>query len=103
MRSREVLKLFKSLHRTRQNVFKNDPRALEAARLKINEEFKNSKDETSSAKIDELLKIGSDVEVILRTSVIQGVHTDFNKLLLIPRKELLLDNIPFRDTPTQKS
>ncbi|XP_077200587.1 complex III assembly factor LYRM7 isoform X1 [Paroedura picta] len=98
-----VLKLFKSLHRTRQNVFKNDPRALEAARLKINEEFKNSKDETSSAKIDELLKIGSDVEVILRTSVIQGVHTDFNKLLLIPRKELLLDNIPFRDTPTQKS
>ncbi|XP_060091492.1 complex III assembly factor LYRM7 [Heteronotia binoei] len=103
MGSREVLKLFKLLHRTRQNLFKNDPRALEAARLKINEEFKNNKDETSSEKIAKLMKIGSDVEVILRTSVIQGVHTGSNKLLLIPRKDLLLDNIPFCDTPTQKS
>ncbi|XP_054843331.1 complex III assembly factor LYRM7 [Eublepharis macularius] len=103
MGRREVLKLFRSLHRTRQNVFKNDQRALEAARLKINEEFKSNKDETSSEKIAELMKIGSDVDAILRTSVIQGVHTDSNNLLLIPRKELLLDNIPFCDTPTQKS
>ncbi|XP_048358812.1 complex III assembly factor LYRM7 [Sphaerodactylus townsendi] len=102
MGSREVLKLFKLLHRTRQNVFKNDPRTLEAARLRINEEFKNNKDETSSEKIAELMKIGSDVEVILRTSVIQGVHSGSNKLLLIPRKELLLDNIPFCDPPTPK-
>uniref|UniRef100_A0ACB8ERI2 Uncharacterized protein n=1 Tax=Sphaerodactylus townsendi TaxID=933632 RepID=A0ACB8ERI2_9SAUR len=54
MGSREVLKLFKLLHRTRQNVFKNDPRTLEAARLRINEEFKNNKDETSSEKIAEV-------------------------------------------------
>ncbi|XP_053158817.1 complex III assembly factor LYRM7 isoform X2 [Hemicordylus capensis] len=103
MKSLEVLKLFKSLHRTRQQVFKNDLRALEAARLKINEEFKNNKDETSSERIAELMKIGSDVEVILRTSVLQGVHTDTNQVLLIPRKELLLDNVPFCDTPKQKS
>ncbi|XP_042303705.1 complex III assembly factor LYRM7 [Sceloporus undulatus] len=99
----KVLKLFKSLHRTRQQVFQNDSRALEAARLKINEEFKNSKDESSSERISELMKIGSDVEVILRTSVVQGVHTDTNKLLLIPRKDLLLDNVPFSETPTQKT
>ncbi|XP_014803059.1 PREDICTED: complex III assembly factor LYRM7 isoform X1 [Calidris pugnax] len=76
----QVLKLFKLLHRTRQEVFKNDTRALEAARKKINEEFKNNQDETSEEKINELLKMASDVEVILRTSVIQAVHTDSDKI-----------------------
>ncbi|NXF92546.1 LYRM7 factor, partial [Eubucco bourcierii] len=75
-----VLKVFKSLHRTRQEVFKNDARALEAARQKINEEFRNNQDETSEEKIKEFLKIASDVEVILRTSVIQAVHTDADKI-----------------------
>ncbi|XP_026721957.1 complex III assembly factor LYRM7 isoform X2 [Athene cunicularia] len=51
--SSEVLKVFKLLHRTRQEVFKNDTRALEAARQKINEEFKNNQDETSEEKINE--------------------------------------------------
>ncbi|KAM6227265.1 complex III assembly factor LYRM7 isoform 1-T1 [Spheniscus humboldti] len=78
----QVLKLFKLLHRTRQEVFKNDARALEAARQKINGEFKNNQDETSEEKINELLKIASDVEVILRTSVIQAVHTDSDKIQL---------------------
>ncbi|XP_054666986.1 complex III assembly factor LYRM7 isoform X2 [Grus americana] len=49
----QVLKLFKLLHRTRQEVFKNDTRALEAARQKINEEFRNNQDETSEEKINE--------------------------------------------------
>ncbi|XP_062984473.1 complex III assembly factor LYRM7 [Elgaria multicarinata webbii] len=103
MGSREILKLFKSLHRTRQKVFKNDSKALEAVRIKINEEFRKNKDEASSERIAELIKIGSDVEVILRTSVIQGVHVDTSKLLIIPRKEVLLDNLPFCDAPKQKS
>ncbi|XP_032531921.1 complex III assembly factor LYRM7 isoform X2 [Chiroxiphia lanceolata] len=98
----QVLKLFKLLHRTRQEVFKNDTRALEAARQKINEEFRNNKDETSEEKINELLKIASDVEVILRTSVIQAVHTDSDKIVLIPRKDLLQDNTPYLDKPTKK-
>uniref|UniRef100_U3IDZ1 Complex III assembly factor LYRM7 n=2 Tax=Anas platyrhynchos TaxID=8839 RepID=U3IDZ1_ANAPP len=98
----KVLKLFKLLHRTRQEVFKNDTRALEAARQKINEEFKNNQNETSEEKINELLKIASDVEVILRTSVIQAVHTDSDKILLIPRKDLLQDNTPYLDKPTKK-
>ncbi|XP_074994373.1 complex III assembly factor LYRM7 isoform X5 [Calonectris borealis] len=51
--TRGVLKLFKLLHRTRQEVFKNDTRALEAARQKINEEFKNNQDETSEEKINQ--------------------------------------------------
>ncbi|XP_017941701.2 complex III assembly factor LYRM7 isoform X1 [Manacus vitellinus] len=98
----QVLKLFKLLHRTRQEVFKNDTRALEAARQKINEEFRNNKDETSEEKINELLKIASDVEVILRTSVIQAVHTDSDKIVLITRKDLLQDNTPYLDKPTKK-
>ncbi|XP_009682723.1 complex III assembly factor LYRM7-like isoform X2 [Struthio camelus] len=98
----DVLKLFKLLHRTRQEVFKNDTRALEAARQKINEEFKNNRNETSAAKINELMKIASDVEVILRTSVIQAVHTDTDKILLVPRKDLLQDNTPYFDKPTKK-
>uniref|UniRef100_G1NUT5 Complex III assembly factor LYRM7 n=1 Tax=Myotis lucifugus TaxID=59463 RepID=G1NUT5_MYOLU len=81
----KVLQLFKRLHRTRQQVFKNDTRALEAARVKINEEFKSNKNEASSKKIEELIKIGSDVELLLRTSVVQGIHTDHNTLSLIPR------------------
>ncbi|XP_064222360.1 complex III assembly factor LYRM7 isoform X7 [Aotus nancymaae] len=76
----KVLQLFKTLHRTRQQVFKNDARALEAARIKINEEFKNNKSETSPKKIEELMKIGSDVELLLRTSVVQGIHTGHNIL-----------------------
>ncbi|XP_042678873.1 complex III assembly factor LYRM7 isoform X3 [Centrocercus urophasianus] len=98
----KALRLFKLLHRTRQEVFKNDTRALEAARQKINEEFRNNQSETSEEKINELLKIASDVEVILRTSVIQAVHTDSNKILLLPRKDLLQDNIPYFDKPTKK-
>ncbi|XP_011714996.2 complex III assembly factor LYRM7 isoform X3 [Macaca nemestrina] len=97
-----VLQLFKTLHRTRQQVFKNDVRALEAARIKINEEFKNNKSETSAKKIEELMKIGSDVELLLRTSVIQGIHTDHNTLKLVPRKDLLVENVPYCDAPTQK-
>lgn len=73
-----------------------------AARQKINEEFKNHQDEKSEEKINELLKIASDVEVILRTSVIQAVHTDSNKIVLVPRKDLLQDNTPYFDKPTKK-
>ncbi|XP_075848695.1 complex III assembly factor LYRM7 isoform X1 [Microtus pennsylvanicus] len=76
----KVLQLFRTLHRTRQQVFKNDKRALEAARVKINEEFKKHKSEASPEKIEEMLKMGSDVELLLRTSVIQGIHTDHNTL-----------------------
>ncbi|KAE8635447.1 hypothetical protein XENTR_v10002620 [Xenopus tropicalis] len=99
----KVLKLFKTLHRTRQCVFQNDCRALEAARRRINEEFKKNKSECSPAKISELLKFGTDVEIVLRTSVVQGIHTDSNKLVLQARKDLLLDNIPFCDAPEKQT
>uniref|UniRef100_A0A8C0E676 Uncharacterized protein n=1 Tax=Balaenoptera musculus TaxID=9771 RepID=A0A8C0E676_BALMU len=36
------------------------------------------------------------------TSVIQGIHTDHNTLKLVPRKDLLIENLPYCDEPTQK-
>ncbi|CAH2296022.1 complex III assembly factor LYRM7 [Pelobates cultripes] len=95
----KVLKLFKTLHRTRQRVFQNDSRALEAGRQKINEEFKKNKSESSPVKISELIKIGADVELLLRTTVIQGFHTDSHTIVLQPREEVMLDNAPYCDGP----
>uniref|UniRef100_A0A9J7XLJ9 LYR motif containing 7 n=1 Tax=Cyprinus carpio carpio TaxID=630221 RepID=A0A9J7XLJ9_CYPCA len=49
----KVLRVFKDLHKTRRDVFRDDDRALTAARLKINEEFKKHKNETSEENIKE--------------------------------------------------
>ncbi|XP_073481247.1 complex III assembly factor LYRM7 [Aquarana catesbeiana] len=95
----KALRLFKALHRTRQQVFQNDTRALEGARQRINAEFLKNKNETSPEKISELMKIGQDVEFLLRTTVIQGVHSDSDRIVLRPRSDVLLDNAPFCDTP----
>ncbi|XP_015419710.1 PREDICTED: LOW QUALITY PROTEIN: complex III assembly factor LYRM7 [Myotis davidii] len=85
----KVLHLFKTLHRTRQQVFKNNTRALEAARIKININNNNNKNEASPKKIKELIKTGSSVELLFRTSIIQGIHTNHSTLKLVPRKYLL--------------
>uniref|UniRef100_A0A3Q2CZB1 LYR motif containing 7 n=1 Tax=Cyprinodon variegatus TaxID=28743 RepID=A0A3Q2CZB1_CYPVA len=53
-----VLSVFKKLHRTRVDVFKDDTRALTAARFKINEEFKKNKNETSEENIEKNSSIG---------------------------------------------
>ncbi|XP_078425035.1 complex III assembly factor LYRM7 isoform X1 [Cetorhinus maximus] len=98
----KVLQLFKALHRTRKQVFKDDSQALEAARQKINSEFRRNFTESSPEKVTELLKFGSDVEIILRKTVIQGVHTNHNTVSVTPRKEVLLENLPFNDNSTKK-
>uniref|UniRef100_A0A6I8MYY2 Complex III assembly factor LYRM7 n=1 Tax=Ornithorhynchus anatinus TaxID=9258 RepID=A0A6I8MYY2_ORNAN len=70
----QVLRLFKALHRARRDVFAADAVALRAARLKINEEFRNRRSETSPEKIRQLLRTGRDVETLLRRSVVQVAH-----------------------------
>ncbi|XP_047460008.1 complex III assembly factor LYRM7 [Mugil cephalus] len=95
----KVLEVFKRLHRTRMTVFKDDNRALTAARLKINEEFRKNKHETSEENIQQMIKMGSDVETILRQNVLQLEHVGENKLLLRPRESLLLENVPYCDQP----
>ncbi|XP_006783684.1 complex III assembly factor LYRM7 [Neolamprologus brichardi] len=99
----KVLGVFKTLHRTRMAVFKDDDRALTAARLKINEEFRKNKNETSEENIQKLIKMGSDVDIVLRQGVVQMEHVEENKLLLRPRNDLLLENVPYCDKPREKS
>ncbi|XP_067371664.1 complex III assembly factor LYRM7 isoform X2 [Channa argus] len=83
-------------------VFKEDNKALTAARLKINEEFRKNKNETSEENIKRMIKMGSDVETVLRESVLQVEHKGENTLLLRPRESLLLENVPFCDQPRKK-
>uniref|UniRef100_A0A9J8BRC8 Complex III assembly factor LYRM7 n=2 Tax=Cyprinus carpio TaxID=7962 RepID=A0A9J8BRC8_CYPCA len=99
----KVLRVFRDLHKTRRHVFKDDDRALTAARLKINDEFQKNKNETSEENIKEMLKMARAVETILRENVIQGEHVEQNKILLRPRESLLLDNVPYSDTPRNKT
>ncbi|KAM4607257.1 complex III assembly factor LYRM7 [Polymixia lowei] len=98
----KVLSVFKALHRTRMAVFKDDNTALTAAKLKINEEFRKNKNETSEESISKMIKMGSDVEAVLRQSVIQAEHVGENTLLLRPREDLLLENVPYCDQPRKK-
>ncbi|KAM9365883.1 complex III assembly factor LYRM7 isoform 2-T2 [Pholidichthys leucotaenia] len=84
-------------------VFRNDDRALTAARLKINEEFKKNKNETSEENVQKMIKMGTDVEAVLRYMVLQVEHTGEDKLLLQPRKDLLQENVPYSDQPRKKS
>ncbi|KAM7408440.1 hypothetical protein PAMA_002255 [Pampus argenteus] len=99
----QVLRVFKTLHRTRAAVFKDDNRALIAARLKINEEFQKNKNETSEENINKMIEMGSKVEAVLRECVLQMEHVGEDKLLLRPRESLLLENVPFCDQPRKKS
>uniref|UniRef100_A0A671RJC1 Complex III assembly factor LYRM7 n=2 Tax=Sinocyclocheilus anshuiensis TaxID=1608454 RepID=A0A671RJC1_9TELE len=99
----KVLRVFKDLHKTRSRVFRDDDRALTAARLQINEEFKKNKNETSEQNIKEMLKMARAVETILRENVMQGEHVEENKVLLRPRESLLLDNVPYSDSPRNKT
>ncbi|XP_029306438.1 complex III assembly factor LYRM7 isoform X2 [Cottoperca gobio] len=84
-------------------VFKEDDRALTAARLQINEEYQKNKNETSEENIKKMMKMGSDVEAVLREGVLQMEHVGENKLLLRPRESLLLENVPYSDEPRKKS
>ncbi|XP_029926686.1 complex III assembly factor LYRM7 [Myripristis murdjan] len=99
----KVLSVFKALHRTRMAVFKDDHRALTAARLKINEEFRKNRNEMSEENINKMIKMGSDVEIVLRESVLQMEHVGEDKLLLRPRESLMLENVPYCDQPRKKS
>ncbi|XP_077351116.1 complex III assembly factor LYRM7 [Festucalex cinctus] len=99
----KVLRVFKSLHRTRLAVFKDDERALAAAKLKINEEFRKNKNESSEENIEKMIKMGSDVETVLRECVLQVEHVGDSRLLLRPRKDLLLENVPYCDQPRKTS
>ncbi|KAF0027106.1 hypothetical protein F2P81_019847 [Scophthalmus maximus] len=61
----KVLSVFKSLHRTRMDVFKDDNRALTAARLKINDEFQKNKSETSEENIQKFVNRVGKISILM--------------------------------------
>ncbi|XP_037717702.1 complex III assembly factor LYRM7 [Drosophila subpulchrella] len=93
---RQVLTAFKKLHRTRQYVFQGDTNALAAGRLKINESFLQNRSETNEDEIQKMIKLAQDVDLELRTNVIQaekkkeGVYE-----LRITPETTRLDNVVF--------
>ncbi|XP_043265968.1 complex III assembly factor LYRM7 [Colletes gigas] len=98
---REVLHMFKKLHRTRMNIFRGDEHALKVTRNSINEEYKKYKNVTNTAAIEELNKFAQEVEHEVRTTVVQAVETKpGNFALRITPDTKLLDNIPFEDSDT---
>uniref|UniRef100_A0A452QTX4 Uncharacterized protein n=1 Tax=Ursus americanus TaxID=9643 RepID=A0A452QTX4_URSAM len=57
---------------------------------------------TEILSLPKLIEIDSNVELLLRTSVIQGIQTDHDTLKLVRRKELLTENVLYCVAPTQK-
>ncbi|CAK9799048.1 Complex III assembly factor LYRM7 [Anthophora plagiata] len=95
---RKVLHMFKKLHRTRMNAFRDDENALKVVRAKINEEYKKYKNVQNTAAIEELNKFAEEVEHEVRTTVIQAVETEPGKFALrITPDTQLLDNVPYKD------
>lgn len=95
----EVLRAFKALHGARKSVFNGDQRTLEAARKKINEEFKKNKYVNDEGSIKDLVLLAKDVENELRSTVIQAVRVAPDKY----RLRLTADTGKYEDAPYRKS
>ncbi|BFF91924.1 complex III assembly factor LYRM7 [Drosophila madeirensis] len=93
---RQALSAFKELHRTRQYVFDGDVRALEEARKKINDEFRQNRAVTDQDVIQSKIKLAEDCAHELRTNVIQAQQRDDGVYeLRITPETTRMDNIVF--------
>ncbi|XP_015124816.1 complex III assembly factor LYRM7 [Diachasma alloeum] len=100
---REVLKIFKKLHRTRLSTFEGDEKSLNLTRQKINDEYRKYKHVTDQDAIVELNKFALDVDHELRTSVVQAVEKAPGRYELKIKEEHLIDNFPVPGTPLPTS
>uniref|UniRef100_A0AAZ3P482 Complex III assembly factor LYRM7 n=1 Tax=Oncorhynchus tshawytscha TaxID=74940 RepID=A0AAZ3P482_ONCTS len=91
------------IHRTGQSACSNHYIHRTAARRKINEEFRKNKNETSEENISQMIKMAAGVEVFLRQDVVQAEHVAEDRIQLRPRESLLLENVPYCDTPRKRS
>ncbi|KAJ2952389.1 hypothetical protein O0L34_g4676 [Tuta absoluta] len=93
---KSVLQSFKKLHRTRMRVFEGDSRALDAARLRVNQEFKKNKLVADNDAVKAMLQFAEDVEKELRTQVIQAREVKPGVFeAKITEETLRLENIPY--------
>jgi len=93
---REVLRVFKKLHRTRLKTFEGDEYALQVVRQKINEEYRKYKNVTNQAEIEKLNKFAQEVEHEVRTTVIQVVEKAPGRVVRLT-PDVLMDNVPYED------
>ena len=99
--SREALRLYKSLHRTVQRVFKGDHRAMFAARDRVCEEFSKYKHVTNENSTRELLAQGWEAQKVLSQSVVQIQKVKEDKFQMNIRDETYkFENNPFRNDIT---
>lgn len=94
----KVLQSFKSLHKTRKSIFKDDIYALNEARTKINAEYKKYKDISEMSTIEEMIKYANEVEEVLRTCVIQAKQVEPGIFeARITQDTVKLDNVPYKE------
>ena len=97
-KSKEALRLYKSLHRTIQRVFKGDHQAMFAARDKVCDEFIKYKNVTNENSIQGLINQGWEAQNILSKSVVQIQQVEEDKFQMNIRDEThKFENNPFRD------
>ncbi|KAG9431362.1 complex III assembly factor LYRM7 isoform X4 [Apis mellifera carnica] len=84
--------------------FQGDEHALQVLRNKINEEYKKYKNVTNTAAIKELNKFAEEVEHEVRTTIVQAVETKPGHFeLRITPDTTLVDNVPYKDEPCNRS
>ena len=95
---KEVLRLYKQLHRTADVVFKGDERALSMAHQRIRNDFNKNKNVPSDTSIKELIQLGKDCDKVLREVVIQAeLQPSGNYRANIREENYKFENMPFQD------
>ena len=101
----KVLSLYKQLYKTRSIVFKDDKPTLQKSLNRLRNDFRINKEQTNETKIKELLKVGKDVDRLLKTSLYQTVKREDkeNTFTLRIKPHMLLDNLqaPKTDAKTR--
>eukprot|EP00743_Colponemidia_sp_Colp-15_P011923 GILK01013430.1.p1 GENE.GILK01013430.1~~GILK01013430.1.p1 ORF type:complete len:124 (-),score=11.29 GILK01013430.1:219-557(-) len=84
-----ALKAYSRLLRAQRNVFRHDPRMLEAARIESRKRFLENGAESDPEKLQKLIEMADDAAAYLSTSVVQGQVNARNSLEIKLRPELL--------------
>ncbi len=102
-KAKEVLRLYKSLNRTVQSVFRGDQVAQAAAYDKLRQEFGKNLNVENESKVTELIQYGRDCENILKQQVLQFEEIEEKRYRVNIREDMELeDALPFRDDITKE-
>ena len=88
---------YRELHRARKTVFANDDYALNAARLRINEEFNKNRNVDDEVQIERLIQDGYDAVEYLRKFVVQAPYNPEKGAfeMKLTKDHHLEDNFPY--------